>query len=207
LSRNFNFDFEPADRGLNNVFVNTIAVDPQNSAVVYAGTGNGVYDSFLAKFDAAGKNLLFSTYIGASGDERVGGIAVRPDGSILIAGETNSQNFATTAGALQTAFSTYPSGQSRELNESSGYLLEFPAPVVKGVTADGADLIVSGANFDSEATVLVNGIPQKTRPKKKAAGAVLIAVGTAARLAPGQMVQIQVSNSDMTLSRRFAFTM
>jgi photosystem II stability/assembly factor-like uncharacterized protein len=206
LSRDFVFDFAPADRGLGNVFVNTVAVDPQNTAVVYAGTGNGVYDSFVARFDAAGKNLLFSTYIGGSGNDGVGGIALRPDGSVLIAGETSSQNFATTAGALQTVFSPYPSGQWRDLHESSGYLLEFPAPLVKGVTADGADLVVSGANFDSEATVLVDGVPQKTRPMKKAPAAVLIAVGAAARLRPGQTVQIQVANSDMTPSRSFAFT-
>jgi photosystem II stability/assembly factor-like uncharacterized protein len=38
--------WEPSNKGLDNLFVNTLAVDPNNSEIVYAGTDGGAYVSF-----------------------------------------------------------------------------------------------------------------------------------------------------------------
>ena len=60
-------------------------------------TGSGaanIGDSFIAAFDSSGTNLLYSTYLGGSGDDQVNGIAVRPgDGAVAVTGFTDSPNF------------------------------------------------------------------------------------------------------------------
>ena len=65
--------------------------------------GGGPLDVFVAKLNPAGSALVFSTYLGGSGDDMGGGLALDSTGNIYVAGET-SGNFPTTAGAYQTAF-------------------------------------------------------------------------------------------------------
>lgn len=60
-------------------------------------------DFYIVKLNAAGDALLYSTYIGGTGDEiGVGGIAVTADGDALFAGTSQSPDFPTTAGAYDT---------------------------------------------------------------------------------------------------------
>jgi hypothetical protein len=61
-------------------------------------------DCFIAGLSAAGNELIYSTYLGGAKDERIDGIAVDPQGSIYVAGSTNSPGFPTTPGALQPVF-------------------------------------------------------------------------------------------------------
>jgi hypothetical protein len=104
------------DRGV------SIAVDSAGSAYVLGFTSStdfptttgafrtanaGSYDAFVTKLNAAGSGLVYSTYLGGSGDD-VGaarhGIAVDSAGSAYITGFTKSTNFPTTTGAYQTTF-------------------------------------------------------------------------------------------------------
>ncbi len=62
--------------------------------------GGGKYDCFLAKLDPSGSSLIYSTYLGGSGSEAAGGIAIDPAGNALITGWTDSKNFPI-ANALQ----------------------------------------------------------------------------------------------------------
>lgn len=52
-------------------------------------------DAFVAELNAAGSGLVFSTFLGGSGIEVAGGIAVSPAGSIFVTGYTHSTNFPT----------------------------------------------------------------------------------------------------------------
>jgi hypothetical protein len=72
---------------------------------------NGASDAFVAKFNAAGSALLFSTYHGGSATEAGNGIALDSKGNIYVAGETSSPDFPTLhpfqsscAGACNSAF-------------------------------------------------------------------------------------------------------
>ena len=38
--------WQPSNNGLSNLFVNTLAIDPNNSNTIYAGTDGGAYVSF-----------------------------------------------------------------------------------------------------------------------------------------------------------------
>ena len=61
-------------------------------------------DAFVAKLDLNGANLIYSTYIGGSGDDAAYGMALDGNGAVYITGSTLSANFPTSPGAFQTAF-------------------------------------------------------------------------------------------------------
>jgi hypothetical protein len=70
----------------------------------YAG---GDRDAFVIQLNATGTSLLYSTYLGGSGNDRsahLGGIALDTSGNAYIVGDTASSDFPTTAGAFQTTF-------------------------------------------------------------------------------------------------------
>jgi hypothetical protein len=61
-------------------------------------------DAFVTKLNAAGSALLYSTYLGGSGDDYGMAIAVDSPGNAYVAGATDSTNFPITPGAFQTTF-------------------------------------------------------------------------------------------------------
>lgn len=69
----------------------------------YQSTKSGGFDFALAKFTADGSALIFSTYLGGSGDEGVEThhLAIGPQNTIYICGVVRSPDFPTTANAYQ----------------------------------------------------------------------------------------------------------
>ncbi len=61
----------------------------------------GINATFVAKISAAGNTLLYSTLIDGRGLDSATGFAVLPGGSAFVAGETQSDDFPTTALAFQ----------------------------------------------------------------------------------------------------------
>jgi len=104
----------------NSTFGGSIAVDSSGNAYVAGSTiatnfpvtagalqttyGGAPEDAFVAKLNAAGSALVYSTYLGGSGDDFLGGLAVDSSGNAYVTGATNSTNFPTTPGAEQTTF-------------------------------------------------------------------------------------------------------
>ncbi len=66
----------------------------------------GGYDAFVTALNPSGKALVYSTYLGGSGDDFGLGIAADASGDAYITGYTTSLNYPDTAGALQTAKNT-----------------------------------------------------------------------------------------------------
>jgi hypothetical protein len=67
------------------------------------------YDAFLSKLNAGGNRLVYSTYLGGSGDDFYstaikgsGAIAVDAAGNAYLTGATDSRDFPTTQGAFDT---------------------------------------------------------------------------------------------------------
>lgn len=77
----------------------------------YNSTLSGGYDAFISKYNASGF-LLWSTYLGGSGNEWGYSLAVTEDGSCFVTGDTNSDDFPTqnaydnTLGSTSDAFVT-----------------------------------------------------------------------------------------------------
>ncbi len=93
-----------------------IAVDPSGNAYVAGLTfstnfptsnafqssyGGGTYDGFVTKLSADGSTLLYSTYLGGSGEDIAYAIAVDSSGDAYVTGGTKSTNFPTTSNAFQ----------------------------------------------------------------------------------------------------------
>jgi hypothetical protein len=66
------------------------------------GGSDGCSDAFVTKINSAGSALVYSTYLGGSGNDFGSGIAVDRSGNAYIAGQTGSSNFPVTPGAFQT---------------------------------------------------------------------------------------------------------
>ncbi len=95
-----------------------LAVDPATGDVLLTGStlstdfptadplqasNGGVRDVFVARLNAAGSALVYSTYLGGSGGDRGFGLAVDPaTGDVLLAGDTLSTDFPT-ANPLQAS--------------------------------------------------------------------------------------------------------
>ncbi|HYL35534.1 MAG TPA: SBBP repeat-containing protein [Bryobacteraceae bacterium] len=64
-------------------------------------------DGFITKLNSSGSALIYSTYLGASGDDMVTALAVASDGSVWATGSTSSQDFPITSHVVQTTYSGY----------------------------------------------------------------------------------------------------
>ena len=68
--------------------------------------GGGPSDMLVAKISADLRKVIWCTYVGGSGDDFPrGGLAVDGRDNVYIVGTTNSNNFPTTAGAIQPELS------------------------------------------------------------------------------------------------------
>ena len=67
------------------------------------GGGMLLGDAFVAKLNPAGSALVYSTYLGGSGDDFGQGIAVDSSGNAYVTGSTYSTDFPT-ANPLQAVF-------------------------------------------------------------------------------------------------------
>ncbi len=97
-------------------FASGIAIDSGGNAYVTgeAGAGfpvtpgafqtsfNGARDAFVTKLNSTGTALVYSTFLGGSGDDAGFGIAVNPAGNAYVTGFSDSLNFPATPGAFQT---------------------------------------------------------------------------------------------------------
>jgi hypothetical protein len=63
----------------------------------------GGSDAYVAKLNADGSALIYSTFLGGTKDDAVVGIKVDAQGNAYLAGTTQSTDFPTTAGAFDTS--------------------------------------------------------------------------------------------------------
>jgi len=124
-------------------------------------------EGFVIKINAAGDDVVFSTYLGGEGDDWVTDIDVDADGNIYVTGITAADDFPTTGGSLQPAlgnetggFGTYYDGFVTKLDPSgnivwSTYLGGDRTDEAHGlrVGTDGSVYVVGGTNsFDFPST-------------------------------------------------------
>ena len=104
---------------------------------------NGAQDGFVAKINAAGSALSYSTYLGGSSFNWISGIAVDSSGNAYVSGYTSSFDFPTV-GAVQVAFNGYYDAFVSELN-GAGSALTF-STLWGGTLADEANAIALASN-------------------------------------------------------------
>ena len=96
-------------RGVVTVAGNTQSANFPTTTGVYDTTHNGPttngYDVFVSRLDpskSGAAQLVYSTFLGGSGNDLVVALDVDDSGVITLGGETRSTNFPTTAGAYDT---------------------------------------------------------------------------------------------------------
>jgi Beta-propeller repeat len=73
-----------------------------STAGAFQTTYGGNFDVFVAKLNAAGSALLYSTYLGGRGQESPEAISVDAFGDAYVIGMTYLSNFPTTSGAFRS---------------------------------------------------------------------------------------------------------
>lgn len=120
----------------------------------------GTSDVFVAKVDPTTGQLGFATFVGGGKDETGYGIALAPDGGIVIVGSTNSTDFPTaspTQSALsgpQDSFVTKLSATGNAISRST-YLGGAAYDEARGVAIDSSGgIVVAGSTNSTDYPVL-----------------------------------------------------
>jgi hypothetical protein len=92
--------------GSGNAYVTGYTYSPNYpvTPAAFQTTKGGGMDVFVTKLNATGTALVYSTYIGGSGDEEGRGIAVDGSGNAYVTGRTRSTDYDVTPGAFQTTY-------------------------------------------------------------------------------------------------------
>ncbi len=124
----------------------TLSTNFPTTLGAFQTTIGGASDAFVTKLNPLGTGLVYSTYLGGSGDEFTSGggirIAVDPPGNAYVTGATSSTNFPTTPGAFQTTFGGISDAFVTKLNSAgsalvySTYLGGSAAENGRGIAAD-----------------------------------------------------------------------
>ncbi|MBC7796704.1 MAG: SBBP repeat-containing protein [Pyrinomonadaceae bacterium] len=161
----------------NTDIVNTIATDAAGNAYVAGRTNSNIalepviisnfpttlgaydtshngggFDSFVTKINPTGTTLVYSTFLGGNDFEGPAAIAVKTDGTAVIAGTTDSPNFPTSTGAFSTTRGgtrdTYvtginPAGTAVAFSTYIGGGSNFDSPVAIALDSSGA-IVIAG---------------------------------------------------------------
>jgi hypothetical protein len=84
---------------------------PTTPGAFQVNYGGGFHDAFVTKFNSTGTGLIYSTYIGGTGDDGATSIVLDSSGTAYVKGNTFSTNFPTTPGAYSN---TYTAGTDSE---------------------------------------------------------------------------------------------
>lgn len=126
--------------------------------------GGGESDGFVARLRGDGAALLYSSFFGATNDDRVLALDVTPSGALLIGGRTSSFLFPTTAGVVVPSLNVLATG--------SGFVAELallvhPIPYGLGkINSFGGEARLYWSGFPSVADndfelVFDGGIPNQ----------------------------------------------
>ncbi len=120
------------------------------------GTIGGEGDGFVAKLNPSGNALVYSTYLGGSGEDEASGIAVDNFGNCYVTGYTESDNFPTknpfqgTIGGESDAFVTKFNGTGDALVYST-YLGGSSSDMGIGVVVDAAEhCYITGSTYSDD---------------------------------------------------------
>ena len=115
-----------------------------------SGTGSFPMDIGITKFNASGSNLLFSTYLGGSGNETPHSMIANSNGELYLYGATSSTNFPMAGASYDNSFNggPYVIENSLEFNGSDIYVAKLSA----NGTSLLASTYVGGSSIDGLST-------------------------------------------------------
>ncbi len=132
---------------------------------------SGAGNSFVTKLNPTGSSLLYSTYVGGSGNDMAEAIAVNAAGNAFITGATTSPNYPVTPGAYQTVYGATSSWDVfvTELNPAGSALVyatyvgennnDAAYGIALDATGDAYVIGSTGGNFPTTAGSLETAYP------------------------------------------------
>ena len=113
--------------------------------------GGGMYDGFVARLSGDLRTRIQSTYLGGSGSENLGTLALAANGDVLVGGHTESGDLPGTANGVQSeyggrrdGFVTRLSGDLRTRLQSTYLGGDFEDTIASLALADDGDVLVVG---------------------------------------------------------------
>jgi len=137
----------------------SLILNPTNSSVLYAGVNIqpdslNDHEAFVSKLNPNGAALVYSTYLGGSGDDAGRGIAVDSAGNAYVTGQTASSTFPLVA-AFQSSLKGTSDAFVTKFNVSgdtliySTYLGGDGFEIANSVATDGSNAYVTGSTGSS----------------------------------------------------------
>jgi hypothetical protein len=126
---------------------------PTTAGAFQTSFAGGNVDGFLTKLDPTGSSAAYSTYIGGSGDDGAGAVRVDRSGNAVVPGLTDSTDFPTTQGAIQSANAGGLDAFVIKLNRFGSKLIS--STYLGGSGDDGSN--GSGVGLDKSGNVYVVG--------------------------------------------------
>ncbi len=129
----------------------TYSTDFPTTSGAYSETCNGYSDCFVTILKNDLSDIIYSTFFGGAGTERVYSMILGDEGNIAIVGDTYSNDFPITNGAIRNEFDGY----------SEGYVIEFNSNLSQLVAStyiggDSIDL-VNCINIDPLGNYIIAG--------------------------------------------------
>ena len=128
-----------------------------NSSSFQPAYGGGAYgDAFVAKLNADGTALIYSTYLGGSADDGASGIAVDADGNAYVSDGTRSTNFPGIGPtSIQSVYDGFADGFVAKLNATGTALLY--STYMGGADVGGSESSAQAIAVDSLGNAYVTG--------------------------------------------------
>lgn len=117
-------------------------------------------DIFVSKFDTNLTTLLASTFLGGGNDEAVSSLKLDSDGTIYVAGKTNSQDFPLLTNIWGTPFK--PHNQLPIISKFNSNLTNLLASTFLGEDNGGSNISVNDIVIDSSKKFNITGYTTKT---------------------------------------------
>ena len=110
-------------------------------------TKTGDDDVFVTKLNRSGSALVYSTFLGGTGDDLVHAIAIDSTGAAYVTGDTDSDDYPTTAGAFDTT-PHHPDAFVTKLNPTGSALVYSTA--------------IGGSGFEQPVAIAVDSAAPRT---------------------------------------------
>ena len=122
----------------------TGSTDFPTTAGAYDATYNGHRDAFVAKLSSDLGTLQAATFLGGSDDDSATALAIDGQGNVVVAGETKSTDFPTTAGAYDATY-------------NGGVYDAFVAKLSSDLGTLQAATFLGGSDNDSATALAIDG--------------------------------------------------
>ena len=142
-----------------------IAGDTASTSVVSGFPGATLFtpNLFVVKIDPDGSQVLFASYIGGSGLELRGSLALDASGNVFVSGLTTSTDFPITPGAVKTVLASGDAGESflvrltpQGIVDYGTYLGGTDTDSAEAVTARGSRAVVVGSTNSADIPISAN---------------------------------------------------